>query len=236
MKPKFKKIMLKLSGEGLANENQGGIDAKAVNRLALEIKSVVDLGVKVCMVIGGGNFFRGVKNAVGKMDRSVADQIGMLATAMNALVMKSALEECGCEAQVFSGLSMPMVCETYTFNNASEALNLGKVVIFAGGTGNPYFTTDTGAVLRALEMHCEVVMKATQVDGVYDCDPRSNANANRYDEISYNEVLEKHLNVMDMSAIALARDNQMPLMVFAQKGENAILNALCAINKHTIIK
>lgn len=236
MKPEFKKIMLKLSGEGLAGDKKIGTDAAIVQKLAREIKAVHDLGVQICLVIGGGNIFRGAKDGGAFMDRSVADQIGMLATVMNALTMKSALESLGCPAKVFSGLNMPQVCEPYSFREAQRTLKENTVALFACGTGSPYFTTDSGAVLRAVEMHCDVVMKATQVDGVYDSDPRYNKEAKRYDNIGYDEVLEKQLNVMDMTAIALARDNQMPIMVFAQKGDDAVLKAVCGEAKYTLIK
>ena len=236
MKPLYKRILLKLSGEGLAGEDKTGINPSVVARLASEIDEVRRLGVQVCLVIGGGNFFRGAKNTSSMMDRSVADQIGMLATVMNALTMKSALNSIGCPAVIYSGLNIPQVCDAYNFRNALKSVENGEVVIFAGGTGSPYFTTDTGAALRATEMHCEVLMKATQVDGVYSADPRSNANAVRYDKITYAEVLEKHLNVMDMTALAMLRDTGIPTMIFAQAGNKAVLKAVCGEVKHTIIK
>lgn len=236
MQPEFKRIMLKLSGEGLAGENKTGTDAAVVQKLATEIKTVHDMGVQICLVIGGGNIFRGAKNGGAEMDRSVADQIGMLATVMNALTMKAVLENIGCPAKVFSALAMPQICETYNFREAVQTLDAGCVAIFACGTGSPYFTTDTGAVLRAVEMHCDIMMKATQVDGVYSADPRYDSNAKRYDAITYDEVLEKSLNVMDMTAIAMARDNKLPVMIFMQKGENSIINAVCGKAKCTIIK
>lgn len=236
MKPLYKRILLKLSGEGLAGEDKTGINPSVVARLASEIDEVRRLGVQVCLVIGGGNFFRGAKNTSAMMDRSVADQIGMLATVMNALTMKSALNSIGCPAVIYSGLNIPQVCEAYNFRNALKSVENGEVVIFAGGTGSPYFTTDTGAALRATEMHCEVLMKATQVDGVYSADPRSDANAVRYDTITYAEVLEKHLNVMDMTALAMLRDTGIPTMIFAQAGDKAVLKAVCGEVKHTIIK
>jgi uridylate kinase len=169
------------------------------------------------------------------MDRSVADYLGMMATVMNGVALQSALKNAGCEAEVFSGLVMPQVCKTYNYAEAVEAVK-SKVVIFAGGTGCPYFTTDTGAVLRALEMHCDVIMKATQVDGVYDSDPRYNPSAKRYDTISYDEVIAKQLQVMDMSAVAMARDNRLPIMIFAQAGENSIAQAVCGQVKCSLIK
>ena len=198
MKPLYNRILLKLSGEGLAGENKTGINPEVVTRLAAEISEIRKLGVQICLVIGGGNFFRGAKNAGKTMDRSVADQIGMLATVMNALVMKSALDTMGCPAVIYSGLAVPQACDAYSFRKAMQSLEDNKVVIFAGGTGSPYFTTDTGAALRATEMHCNVLMKATQVDGVYSADPREDSKAVRYDTIGYTEVIEKHLNVMDM--------------------------------------
>lgn len=236
MKPVFKRILLKLSGEGLMGDKGFGVDAEIAASLAQEIATVRELGVQVCLVIGGGNFFRGAKNASEGMDRSVADQVGMMATLMNALVMKTALERAGCPVEIYSGLVMPQVCETYSFREATKSLSNGNVVIFSAGTGNPYFTTDSGAALRAAEMHCDVIMKATQVDGVYDSDPRTNPNARRYDEISFAEVEDKKLKVMDMTAITMAAENNIPIMVFAQKGENSIVSAVCGQAKCTIIK
>lgn len=236
MKPAYKRILLKLSGEGLAGKDKTGINPEVVERLASEIDEVRRLGVQVCLVIGGGNFFRGAKNAGKSMDRSMADQIGMLATVMNAVAMKAALDNISCPAVIYSGLSVPQVCETYSFRAAIQSLESGKVVIFAGGTGSPYFTTDTGAALRATEMHCDVLMKATQVDGVYSADPRTDPQAVRYDEISYAEAIEKHLNVMDMTALAMLRDVKTPTMIFAQAEDKAVLKAVCGQVKHTIIK
>lgn len=235
MKPKYKRILLKLSGEGLSGADRAGLSTDVVRKLAMEIAQLADMGVQICLVVGGGNFFRGARDAAAYMNRSVADGLGMMATVMNAVVLQSALKDIGCSAEVFSGLEVPQICKTYRFADAVQALE-NNVVIFAGGTGCPYFSTDTGAVLRALEMHCEVMMKATQVDGVYDVDPRSNPDARRYDEVSYDEVISKRLNVMDMPAIAMARGNHLPVMVFAQAGENAIVQAVCGQVKCTIIK
>ena len=236
MKAIFNRIMLKLSGEGLSSERGFGIDSPTVERLACEITEISRLGVQVCLVVGGGNFFRGAKNACKDMDRSVADQIGMMATIINALAVQSALEACGQKAKVFSGLSVPSVCDDYRFDNALSAVEGGNVVIFAGGTGSPYFTTDSGAALRAVEMHCDVLMKATQVDGVYDSDPRSNSEAKRFEQISYSEVIEKQLKVMDMTAVAMLQDNNIPIMIFKQSGDNPIINAVCGKGKYSIIK
>lgn len=236
MKPKYKRVLLKISGEGMAGTAKTGIDAAVVMRTAAQIAELQKNGVQVCVVIGGGNFFRGAKNAGEMMDRSVADQIGMLATVMNAMAMKSALEKLGSPVCVFSGISVPQVCDNYTFREAYKALTDGKTVIFAGGTGSPYFTTDTGAALRAIEMHCDILLKATQVDGVYDSDPRENPHAKRYDKVSFSEVLEKHLNVLDMTAATMAQDADLAVMIFALKNKNSIVNAVCGNEKCTIIK
>lgn len=236
MKPKYKRILLKISGEGLAGTDKTGIDTAVVMKTAYQIAQLQKSGVQTCVVLGGGNFFRGAKNAGAAMDRSVADQIGMLATVMNAMALKSALESISVPVMVFSGLNIPQICDNYNFRNAIKAVSENQVVIFAGGTGSPYFTTDTGAALRAIEMHCDILLKATQVDGVYDADPRYNPQAKRYDEITYSEVLEKNLNVLDMTAVAMAKDADLPVMIFALHKENSIINAVCGKEKCTIIK
>lgn len=236
MKPEYKRVLLKLSGEGLAGKGQTGIDAALVDKLAADILRVAELGVQVCVVVGGGNFFRGAKNATSSMDRSVADQIGMMATVMNALALRSALQNQGIKTTVYSGFPVPKACQSYQFEKAMNSLENGETLIFAGGTGSPYFTTDSGAALRAVEMHCDVLMKATQVDGVYSADPRTDPTAKRYDEISYAEVLDKRLQVMDLTAVAMASDNKLPIMVFALNEEDALIKAVCGKNKRTIIK
>lgn len=236
MEPEYKRILVKLSGEGLSGAKGFGIDMTRTKSLARQIADITQKGVQTAVVIGGGNFFRGAKNASEYMDRSVADQIGMMATVINALAIKSALEFFKVKAVVFSGLRVPDVCADYNFEAALRALNDNQVVIFAGGTGNPYFTTDSGAALRAVEMHCDVLLKATQVDGVYSADPRTNPDAKRYETISYDEVLNKKLNVMDMTAIAMLRDNNVPVLIFSQKEENAVLKAVCGKIKCTTIK
>jgi len=236
MKPVFRRVMLKISGEGLAGAKQTGFDAEVIAKLALQIKELHQSGVQVCIVVGGGNFFRGAKNTGIAMDRSVADQVGMLATVMNAMVLESALENLSVPVKAFSGIDVPQVCDSYSFREAMQAVSDNKAVIFAGGTGSPYFTTDTGAALRAIEMHCDILMKATQVDGVYDCDPRFNKQAKRYDEITFAEVLEKHLNVLDMTAATMAEEANLPVMIFSLKGEKSIVNAVCGEEKCTIIK
>ena len=236
MTPKFKRVLLKLSGEGLAGESKTGIDTNVIRELVTQISRVVALGVQVCIVVGGGNFFRGAKNATADMDRSVADQVGMLATVMNALALKAALLKKSVKTVIYSGFAVPQACETYQFEKALQDIEQGSVIIFAGGTGSPYFTTDTGAALRAIEMHCDVLLKATQVDGVYSDDPRSNPNAERYENISYADVLAEHLNVMDMAAISMAADNKLPVMIFALKEPEALVKAVCGEIKNTIIK
>ena len=236
MKPLYKRILLKLSGEGLMGDKAFGMDDGVIRSLAVLIREVRGLGVEVCLVVGGGNIFRGAKEASKGLDRSVADQVGMLATVMNALYLQNALEKLGIEARVLSGLSIPEVCEDYIYRRALRHLQKNRVLIFAAGTGCPYFTTDTGAALRASEMKCDALLKATQVDGVYDADPRQNAGAVKYNEISYDEVISKGLGVMDLTAVSLAKDNRIPIVVFAQKGENALLNAVTGQGEFTIIK
>ncbi|MGB1509962.1 MAG: UMP kinase [Paracoccaceae bacterium] len=211
----FKRVMLKISGEALMGEQGFGLHPPTVERIANEIKSVHDLGVEICMVIGGGNIFRGLQGSAQGMERTTADYMGMLATVMNALAMQSALEARNVFTRVISAIPMDQVCEPYIRRRAVRHLEKKRVCIFAAGTGNPYFTTDTAATLRASEMACEAIFKGTKVDGVYDMDPVRNPDAVRYDKVTYNEVLAKRLAVMDASAIALARDNGLPIIVFS---------------------
>jgi len=211
----FKRVMLKISGEALMGEQGFGLHPPTVERIANEIKSVHDLGVEICMVIGGGNIFRGLQGSAQGMERTTADYMGMLATVMNALAMQSALEARDVFTRVISAIPMDQVCEPYIRRRAVRHLEKKRVCIFAAGTGNPYFTTDTAATLRASEMACEAIFKGTKVDGVYDKDPVKNPDAVRYDKVTYNEVLGKRLAVMDASAIALARDNGLPIIVFS---------------------
>lgn len=236
MKPIYKRILLKLSGEGLMGDKSFGMSAEVIENLARQIKAVHDAGVEVCVVVGGGNIFRGAKEASKGMNRTVADHVGMLATVMNALYIQNALEKNGTPARVLSGLNIPEVCEHYVYRRALRHLEKGRVVIFAAGTGNPYFTTDTGAALRASEMQCDVLLKATQVDGVYDSDPKTNPQAVRYDAVSYDEVIEKQLKVMDIAAIALARENNIPVVVFAQSGKDALEKVVSGKGNFTVIK
>ena len=211
----FKRVLLKISGEALMGDQGFGLHPPTVERVAREVKSVHDLGVEVCMVIGGGNIFRGIQGSAQGVERTTADYMGMLATVMNALAMQGALEAQGIHTRVISAIPMDQVCEPYIRRRAVRHLEKKRVCIFAAGTGNPYFTTDTAAALRASEMACEAVFMGKQVDGIYDSDPKSNPDAKRYDNISYDEVLQKNLRVMDASAIALMRDNKMPLIVFS---------------------
>lgn len=236
MKPIYKRILLKLSGEGLMGNKSFGMDAEVINGLAEQIKAVHDCGVDVCIVVGGGNIFRGAKEASKGMNRTVADHVGMLATVMNALYIQNALEIVGTPARVLSGLNIPEVCEHYVYRRALRHLEKKRVVIFAAGTGNPYFTTDTGAALRASEMQCDVLLKATQVDGVYDADPKTHPNAVKYNEISFDEVITHQLKVMDTAAVALARENNIPIVVFSQHTPDALAKAVSGEGNFTIIK
>ena len=214
-KGQFKRVLLKISGEALMGDQGYGLHPPTVERIAAEVKTVHDLGAEICMVIGGGNIFRGLQGSAQGMERTTADYMGMLATVMNALAMQSSLEEQGVHTRVVSAIPMDQVCEPYIRRRAVRHLEKKRVVIFAAGTGNPYFTTDTAATLRASEMACEAIFKGTQVDGIYDKDPKQHADAVRYDAVTYDEVLQKRLKVMDASAIALARDNNLPIIVFS---------------------
>lgn len=213
-----------------------GMSAEVIQDLASQIRKVHQSGVEVCIVVGGGNIFRGAKEASKGMNRTVADQVGMMATIMNALYIQNALEAQGTSARVLSGLSVPQVCENYVYRRALRHLEKGRVIIFAGGTGNPYFTTDSGAALRASEMQCDVILKATQVDGVYSADPKQDPTATRYDKISFEEVIQNELKVMDMTAVALAKENNIPIVVFSQHSKNALEQVVCGKGKFTIIK
>ena len=212
---KYKRVMLKISGEALMSDQGFGLHPPTVQRIAREIESVHALGVEICMVIGGGNIFRGLQGSAEGMERTTADYMGMLATVMNALAMQSALEDLGVFTRVISAIPMDQVCEPYIRRRAVRHLEKSRVCIFAAGTGNPYFTTDTAATLRANEMACEDIFKGTKVDGVYDKDPEKFSDARRFDTVSYDEVLAQHLGVIDSSAIALARDNDLPIFVFS---------------------
>ncbi|MFK7881912.1 UMP kinase [Roseobacter sp.] len=211
----FRRVMLKISGEALMGDQGFGLNPPTVERIAREVQSVHELGVEICMVIGGGNIFRGLQGSAQGMERTTADYMGMLATVMNALAMQSALEGLGVHTRVISAITMNEVAEPYIRRRAVRHLEKKRVCIFAAGTGNPYFTTDTAASLRANEMACEAIFMGKQVDGVYDKDPKKHDDAVRYDNITYDDVLQKRLGVMDASAIALARDNDLPIIVFS---------------------
>lgn len=227
MVPVYKRLLLKLSGEALMGDQNYGIDVKVAEAVALEIKAVRELGVEVAIVVGGGNIFRGVSRSAGNMDRAAADYIGMLATVMNAVVLQDALEKLGVYTRAMSAIDIPQLAEPFIRRRAERHLEKGRVVIFAAGTGNPYFTTDSAAALRALEMRAEVILKATKVDGVYTADPMKVADARRFDKITFQEVLEKQLKVMDASAISLCMDNNLPIIVFNMKVSGNIIKAVC---------
>jgi len=232
---KYKRILLKLSGEGLMGDKSFGLDEKMLASLAQEIKMVHDAGVQIAVVIGGGNIFRGLSGAAGGMDRVRADHMGMLATVINSLALQDALERTGVSARVVSGVMMPTICEPYVQPRVKKKLIDGSVIIFAAGTGNPFFTTDTGAALRAAEMGCEAIFKATQVDGVYSADPKKDKNAVRFEKVSYDEVLVKQLKVMDAAAVALARDNNISIVVFSMHEKKALYRALAGEGAFTVI-
>ncbi|MEM9781420.1 MAG: UMP kinase [Pseudomonadota bacterium] len=224
--PVFRRVLLKLSGEALLGTQGFGLHPPTLSRIAGEVARAHGEGFEICLVIGGGNIFRGLSGAAQGMDRAQADYMGMLATVMNALGMQSALETVGVPTRVLSAIPMDTVCEPYIRRRAIRHLEKGRVVIFAAGTGNPYFTTDTAATLRAMEMHCDAIFKGTGVDGVYDSDPKTNPDAKRYDRVSYDTVLTDNLKVMDASAIALARDNGLPIVVFPLGEEGAMTGVL----------
>ena len=213
-KPVYQRVMLKLSGEALMGRREFGLDTETVSAIARDIRDVVAMGVEVCVVIGGGNIFRGVSAASSGMDRAQADYMGMLATVMNALAMQASLEKAGVQTRVQSAIPMASVCEPYIRRRAMRHMEKGRVVVFGGGTGNPFFTTDTAAALRATEMGCDALLKGTQVDGVYSADPRKVPDAIRYEELTYLDVLSRDLAVMDAAAISLARENHLPILVF----------------------
>lgn len=223
---KYKRVLLKLSGEALMGPGQFGIDIPTVEQFARAIANARRAGAEICLVIGGGNIFRGMAGAAKGMERAQADSMGMLATVMNALAMQSVLESQGVATRVQSAIAMDQICEPYIRRRAQRHMEKGRVVIFAAGIGNPFFTTDTGAALRAIEMNCDALLKGTQVDGVYTADPKLDKTAMRYDEIAYQELLAKDLRVMDSSAVSLMRDNNIPIVVFSLKEEGALLNVL----------
>jgi len=235
VKPQFKRVLLKVSGEALMGDGQYGIDVATVDRVAKDVKAAIALGVEMALVIGGGNIFRGLSGAADGMDRSNADYMGMLATVMNALAMQNALERAGVATRVLSAIPMTSVCEPYIRRRAMRHMEKGRVVIFAAGTGNPFFTTDTAAALRAAEINCDALMKGTNVDGVYSDDPRKNKTAERYDKLSYMDVLSKDLKVMDASAVSLSRENKIPIVVFSIHEAGNLCNVLSGKGPCTIV-
>lgn len=232
---RYRRVMLKISGEALIGDQGFGLHPPTVERVADEIKAVHDLGVEICMVIGGGNIFRGLQGSAQGMERTTADYMGMLATVMNALAMQAALESRGVFTRVISAIPMDQICEPYIRRRAVRHLEKKRVCIFAAGTGNPYFTTDTAAALRASEMACEAIFMGKNVNGIYDSDPKLNPDALRYDRISYDSVLSNNLKVMDASAIALCRDNKMPLVVFSLNEPGGFRGIMAGNGTHTIV-
>ena len=233
--PRYRRVLLKVSGEVLMGEAGFGIDMATVNAVAEQVAEIVSLGVELCLVIGGGNIFRGLSTAAKGMERASADYMGMLGTVMNALAMQNALEKIGVNTRVQSAIPMDSVCEPYIRRRALRHLEKGRVVIFAAGTGQPFFTTDTAAALRAAEMGCDALMKGTSVDGVYTADPKKDPDAVRYDQLSYLEVLAQDLKVMDASAISLMRDNGIPIVVFSIRQRGALREVMMGDGVHTVI-
>ena len=236
MEPKYKRVLLKLSGEALAGEAKTGLDFAVLGSISEVIRQCVEMGVQVAIVVGGGNFWRGVKNGTGKMERTRADHMGMLATVMNALALSDVLGQHGVDARVMTAIEMYEVAEQYTCRDAVRHLEKGRVTVFACGTGNPFFSTDTGAALRAAEIGADVLLLAKNVDGVYDDDPVTNPNAVRFDAISYQEVMERGLKAMDSTATALAMENHIPLQVFALSDPQNILRVIMGEPIGTIVK
>ena len=234
--PAMKRVLLKLSGEVLMGDQQFGIDPAFVLELAKEVKAAKETGLEICLVIGGGNIFRGMAGAAQGMDRGQADYMGMLATVMNALAMQSALEQLGVPTRVQSAIQMDQVCEPVIRRRAERHLEKGRIVIFAAGVGAPYFTTDSGAALRAAEMNCDALLKGTSVDGVYDSDPKKNRAAIRYDTVTYDRVLADNLKVMDASAVALCRDNRIPIVVFSIREQGNLARVLSGEGVQTIVQ
>ncbi|CAN2045926.1 UMP kinase [Candidatus Magnetomoraceae bacterium gMMP-1] len=235
MTSQYKRVLLKISGEALMGDQGLGISPDMLDYVSEEIRSIYKLGTEIALVVGGGNIFRGIKASSFGMDRTSADHMGMLATVINSLALQSALERKGVQTRVQTAIAMHEVAEPYILRKAIRHLEKGRVVIFAAGTGNPYFTTDTAAVLRAQEIHAQTLVKATKVDGLYDCDPELNSNACLIDKITYMEVLERQLRVMDMTAISLAMDNNLPLMIFSLKTKGNILKFVCGESVGTCI-
>ena len=234
--PSVKRVLLKLSGEVLMGSQPFGIDPATVAELAREVKAAKDSGLEICLVIGGGNIFRGMAGAAQGMDRAQADYMGMLATVMNALAMQNALEQIGVQTRVQSAVQMDQVCEPVIRRRAERHLEKGRIVIFAAGVGAPYFTTDSGAALRAAEMKCDALLKGTSVDGVYDADPKKKPDARRFETVSYDKVLADNLKVMDAAAVALCRDNSIPIVVFSIRENGNLARVLAGKGVQTIVQ
>jgi uridylate kinase len=233
--PKYRRVLVKISGEALMGEGSFGIDPATVDRIAQDIVAVRDMGVSVSLVVGGGNIFRGVQVAAGGIDRATGDYMGMLATAMNGLALAASIEQLGATARLMSALEMPAVCETYARSPALRHLEKGHVLVFVAGTGNPFVTTDTAAALRAAEMGCEVLLKATNVDGIYTADPKLDPSATRYERLSFDEALGRDLKVMDAAAFALARENRIPIIVFSIHQPSSIAAAVTGSGLGTLV-
>ena len=234
-KPVYKRVLLKISGEALMGDKGYGQDPKTIERICRDIKATIEMGVELCLVVGAGNIFRGADGEANGMERASADYMGMIATVLNALAIQNCLERMGQDTRVLSAINMMQVCEPYIRRRAVRHMERGRVVIFAAGTGNPFFTTDTAAALRANEMGCDVLMKATQVDGVYTADPKKDKSAKHLARLSYHEVLVRDLKVMDASAISLARENQIPILVFSLHNKDGVAQAACGKGKFTLI-
>lgn len=234
-KPSYKRVLLKMSGEVLMGENEFGLDPVTVNRVAEDIKEAVESGVEVCVVVGAGNIFRGVSGAAQGMDRTTADYMGMLGIVINALALQNALENIDIKTRVMSAIPMSAICEPYIRRKAMRHMEKGRVVIFAAGTGNPYFTTDTAAALRASEMNCDALLKGTKVDGIYNADPQKDKTATRYDTLTYMDVLTKDLRVMDATAVSLARENNIPIVVFNVREKGNLAKTLAGTGTYTTV-
>jgi uridylate kinase len=232
---RYNRILLKLSGEALMGDQRFGLDGNIIARIAQETKTVHELGVQVCLVIGGGNIFRGLQGAAAGMERAQADYMGMLATVINSLAMQSALERIDVPTRVQSAISMQSICEPYIRRRAVRHMEKGRVVIFAAGTGNPFFTTDTAAALRASEMECDALLKATKVDGVYSADPLKEPDADRFERLTYMDVLSRDLQVMDAAAVSLARENRIPILVFSIHHDGGLAEVVRGKGRYTII-
>lgn len=233
--PKYKRVLLKISGEALMGTKEFGLDPDTVARIAGDVKEAIDMGIQVCVVVGAGNIFRGVSGASSGMDRTTADHMGMLGIVINALCLQNALEKIGIKTRVQSAIQMDQVCEPYIRRKAMRHLEKGRVVIFAAGTGNPYFTSDTGASLRASEMNCDLIAKGTKVNGIYTADPFKDPTATKYDHVSYMDILTKDLKVMDATAVSLARENKIPVMVFSIREKGNFAKVMRGEGEYTIV-